>query len=193
MTTRTQNENVMDFVIIFLVNTLLLAGLMCFLADPIGLAFSATIGHGCTLTIAKEQPTGAQSGAQTNWRCIMKSLTINTLLVAVALAVSVTPSLAMDVSSMPVSLVDKEMQNARATTSVAPLHALSRLDGESLAGQEMTDQELKAIEGGTWTRYTFGIALGPLLYTTNVLVDTPFALAPAGQMSVDGGIYIVGY
>jgi bacteriocin-like protein len=38
--------------------------------------------------------------------------------------------------------------SATSATAPVPLYALSRLEAETLAEQEMTDQELKAVEGG---------------------------------------------
>jgi bacteriocin-like protein len=75
----------------------------------------------------------------------MKSLTINSIVLAVALWT--TPSVAGTVE--PVSQSDNPMTSATVTTSPASFHALSGLDAETLAAQEMTDQELKTVEGGT--------------------------------------------
>ena len=79
----------------------------------------------------------------------MKSLTIHTLVVAVALTLWGTPSMAAsgEVSSLPVSPAEKDTTSATAT-SAAPLYALSGLDAQTLAAQAMTDQELKAVEAG---------------------------------------------
>jgi hypothetical protein len=80
----------------------------------------------------------------------MKSLTIHTLVVAVALALSGTPSMAaMEFSDQPVSsAADGDTYSATPATSTVPLYALSRLDAQTLAKQEMTEQDLKAVEGG---------------------------------------------
>ena len=80
----------------------------------------------------------------------MKSLTIHTLVVAVALALSGTPSLAaMELSGQPVSPAEqRDRHSVTAATAPVPLYALTRLDAQSLAAQAMTDQELKAVEGG---------------------------------------------
>jgi hypothetical protein len=75
----------------------------------------------------------------------MKSLTINTLVVAVALTLWGTASLAASELS---GQSEKDTPSATVATSIVPLHALSRLDASTLADQEMTDQELKTVEGG---------------------------------------------
>jgi len=60
-----------------------------------------------------------------------------------------TPSLgAAEFSGQPLSESEKLTTSATPATSPAPLYALHRLDAQSLAAQEMTDQELKAVEGG---------------------------------------------
>jgi hypothetical protein len=59
-----------------------------------------------------------------------------------------TPSMAMDVSSLPMTQSEKDRQGASTATSSVPLYALSRLDARTLAEKEMMDQELKAVEGG---------------------------------------------
>jgi hypothetical protein len=94
----------------------------------------------------------------------MKSLTINTLLVAAALALSVTPSMA---ASVETANPGEESDRHRVTgaASSAPFHALSRLDAQSLEEQKMTNEELQAIEGSEmfiyridlgWSRIWFG-------------------------------------
>jgi bacteriocin-like protein len=76
----------------------------------------------------------------------MKSFMIHTLVVAVALG---TASMAASAELFPVTPAEKlDSPIATAATSAAPLHALSRLDASKLTEQEMTDQELKTIEGG---------------------------------------------
>src|SRR5262245_11218265 len=93
-----------------------------------------------------------------NRRCTMKTLTIHTLVVAVAVALSGSPSMAaMEMSSLPVNQSETDTHRATTTTSSVPLYALNRLDAETLAVQAMTDQELKAVEGGTLNyAYDFG-------------------------------------
>jgi bacteriocin-like protein len=84
----------------------------------------------------------------------MKSLTINTLAVALAMALWGTPAMATsrEMPSLPVSPAEQTDTHSVATaTSSVPLHALNRFDAQTLAAQEMTDQELKAVEGGATT------------------------------------------
>jgi hypothetical protein len=81
----------------------------------------------------------------------MKSSTNKTVLVALAMALWGTSSMAAggEMSTVPVRQAeDKEMSSATTATSPAPLHALNRLDAETIAGQEITDPELKTVEGG---------------------------------------------
>jgi hypothetical protein len=80
----------------------------------------------------------------------MKSLKTHTLVVAVALALWGTPALAvMELSDQPVSSIeDRDTHSPTSATSTIPLYALSRLDAQTLAAQEMTDQDLKEVEGG---------------------------------------------
>jgi hypothetical protein len=79
----------------------------------------------------------------------MKSLTIHTLVVAMALALCGTPSMAAtELSGQPLSQSEKHATSATAATYSAPLYAVSRLEAQTFADQEMTDQELKAVEGG---------------------------------------------
>jgi len=81
----------------------------------------------------------------------MKTLTINTLGVALALTLWGTSSMAaaMELSGQPVSPAEqRDRPSATAATPTVPLYALTRLDAQSLAAQAMTDQELKAVEGG---------------------------------------------
>lgn len=55
---------------------------------------------------------------------------------------------------MPVSPAEQTgTHSVPAATSAAPLYALTHLDAQSLATQEMTDQELKAVEGGRYEVY----------------------------------------
>jgi lactobin A/cerein 7B family class IIb bacteriocin len=81
---------------------------------------------------------------------MMKPLTIHTLVVAVALALWATPALAvMELSDQPVSSIeDRDTHSAVSPTSTIPLYALSRLDAQTLAAQEMTEQDLMEVEGG---------------------------------------------
>ena len=80
----------------------------------------------------------------------MKTLTINTL-VALSMALLMTPSMAAtgELSPLPVSPAEQsDRHSVTAATAPVPLFALTRLDAQSLAAQAMTDQELKAVEGG---------------------------------------------
>jgi hypothetical protein len=78
----------------------------------------------------------------------MKSLTVKRLIVVVAMVLWVTPSLAMDVSNVPVGTPEQtDKSRTMVSPSAALLYALSGLDTESLAEQEMTDQELRGIVG----------------------------------------------
>jgi bacteriocin-like protein len=81
----------------------------------------------------------------------MKSLTNNTLALAVAMTLWATVSMAGEVSTLPMGTSEKD-----AAASPAPFHALSRLDAQSLAAQEMTEQELKAVEGGYFVHIDVG-------------------------------------
>ena len=55
----------------------------------------------------------------------------------------------VELSSVPVSPAEQtDTHSATVATASAPLYTLSRLDAQTLADQEMTDQELKAVEGG---------------------------------------------
>jgi bacteriocin-like protein len=82
----------------------------------------------------------------------MKSLANKTILVALAMALwGTSSSMAAGgvMSTVPVRQAeDKEMKSTTTATSILPLYALTALDEEILAAQEMTDQELKAVEGG---------------------------------------------
>jgi bacteriocin-like protein len=54
-----------------------------------------------------------------------------------------------ELASVPViSPEQSDIHSAILATSAAPLYALKSLDAETLTAQEMTDQELKAVEGG---------------------------------------------
>jgi hypothetical protein len=76
----------------------------------------------------------------------MKSLTIYTLIVAVALGTA-SMAASAELSSVPLSQLQKDTVSATATISTAPLYAPNRLDAQVLAEQVMTDQELNAVEG----------------------------------------------
>jgi hypothetical protein len=73
----------------------------------------------------------------------MKPLMNNTLAMAVAITLWATASMAGEVS---ISSSEKDPISA---TAAAPYFALTHLDAKTLAEQQMTDQELKAVEGGT--------------------------------------------
>jgi hypothetical protein len=81
----------------------------------------------------------------------MESLMSKTLVAAFAMALWATSSIAAtgEMSGVPVSPAEPDTQHAAVVTVPAPLHALNRLDTQSLAAQAMTDQELKAVEGGS--------------------------------------------
>jgi len=84
----------------------------------------------------------------------MKSLTIHTLIVAVALLGTSSMAAAGELSTLTTNPTEqRDTHSANAATSAAPLFALSGLDAQSLADQEMTDQELKAVEGGQTVVY----------------------------------------
>jgi hypothetical protein len=95
----------------------------------------------------------------------MKSLkNNNTLVMAVAMILWATASMAGEVSNLPIGSSEKDTINASAAASPAPLFALSGLDAETLAEQEMTDQELKAVEGGFFMMgWCFGCESEPYL------------------------------
>ena len=98
----------------------------------------------------------------------MKSLTIHIVAVALALAMG-TPSLAAtgELSSQPVSQSEQDTLGRTAETATAPLYALSRLEAHTLAAQEMTDQELKAVEGGFYYVIDLGWMLGDWAITNS--------------------------
>ena len=84
----------------------------------------------------------------------MKSLTFHTLVMALALALSGTTSKATDLSNLPENPTEqRDTLSANTGTLPTSLHALRNLDAQSLAAQVMTDQELKAVEGGRSTSY----------------------------------------
>jgi hypothetical protein len=51
-------------------------------------------------------------------------------------------------ANLPMTSSEKDSISASATASSPPIHALNRLDAQTLEEQEMTDQELKTIGGG---------------------------------------------
>jgi hypothetical protein len=86
----------------------------------------------------------------------MNSLANKTVLVALALTLWGTSSMAAtgEGSLVPVSPAEQRDQHSvTAATAPVPLFALTRLDAQSLAAQAMTDQELKAVEGGKITNF----------------------------------------
>ncbi|MCM3902346.1 MAG: hypothetical protein ND866_11620 [Pyrinomonadaceae bacterium] len=81
----------------------------------------------------------------------MNSMANKTVLVALALTLWGTSSMAAtgELSPLPVSPAEQsDRHSVTAATAPVPLFALTRLDTQSLAAQAMTDQELKAVEGG---------------------------------------------
>ena len=81
----------------------------------------------------------------------MNSLANKTVLVALALTLCGTSSMAAtgELSPLPVSPAEqRDRHSVTAATPTVPLFALTRLNAQSLAAQAMTDQELKAVEGG---------------------------------------------
>jgi hypothetical protein len=97
----------------------------------------------------KENEPEPNRAPKLNRRYIMKSLTTKTLVVALSLTLCWTPSMAaVEFSGQPLSQSEKDTRSAAAATSAAPFYALNRLDAQTLAEQQMTDQELKATEGG---------------------------------------------
>ena len=97
----------------------------------------------------------------------MKS-TIKTLVVAMVLGTA-SVAAAAELSSVPVR--QKDTSSATATTA-APLHALSRLDAQSLEAQEMTDEELKAVEGGTVTAVSLRTVVIDLSFLGQIVINT---------------------
>jgi hypothetical protein len=81
----------------------------------------------------------------------MNSMANKTVLVALALTLWGTSSMAAagELAPLPVSPAEqRDRHSVTAATAPVPLFALTRLDAQSLAAQAMTDQELKAVEGG---------------------------------------------
>jgi hypothetical protein len=98
----------------------------------------------------------------------MKSLTIHTLLVPLALTLCGAGSLAaMELPNPLVSQSEQKTIAAPAVTHGTALYAMNALDTESLTSQEMTDEELKAVEG----------AAGMVEYIAEVLIAL-IAVAP---------------
>jgi hypothetical protein len=79
----------------------------------------------------------------------MKTLTINTFVVALSLSLCWTPSMAAAAfSGQSVNQSEQHTISATAAPSPTPFYALNRINAQSLAAQAMTDQELQAVEGG---------------------------------------------
>ena len=83
----------------------------------------------------------------------MKSLTNNTLMMAMAMTLWATASMADEVSNLPMNSLEKDTVSASAAAYPAPLHALSHLDAQILGDQVQTEQELKAVGGGAGNIY----------------------------------------
>ena len=96
----------------------------------------------------------------------MKLLTIRTLAIVIVLALSVNPSVAgTDLYGQPVSsAVDRDTDSVTPEASMPPLYALSRLEAQNLAEQELTDQELKEVEGGLVVIVIIAILLAPVYH-----------------------------
>ena len=80
----------------------------------------------------------------------MNSMANKTVLVALALTLWGTSSMAAagELAPLPVSPAEQsDRHSATAATPTVPLYALSRLEVQSLGAQAMTDQELKAVAG----------------------------------------------
>jgi hypothetical protein len=98
----------------------------------------------------------------------MKNLTIQTLGVAVAVMLWGTASMAATSLVSNQSMSPQEQSNRHsdiAAISPSPLYALSHLDAERLTEQEMTDQELKTVEGGSYSRIAMEYKEVPSRYT----------------------------
>jgi hypothetical protein len=78
----------------------------------------------------------------------MKSLRNNTLVMAVAMTLWATTSMAGEVLKLSVGSSEIDTHRAAVASSTTSFHALSRVDAQTLAEQEMTDQELRSVEGG---------------------------------------------
>lgn len=78
----------------------------------------------------------------------MNSLANKTVLVALALTLWGTSSMAAAVELSTANPAEQDTLRGTVATAPAPLYALTRLNAQSLAAQAMTDQELKAVEGG---------------------------------------------
>jgi bacteriocin-like protein len=118
----------------------------------------------------------------------MKTLTINKLAVAMAIALWETSSLAATgKSSMANSAGQTEIQPIVAT-SVVPLYALSHLEAQTLAAQEMTEHELNAIEGGTYLAQGehFNSAMLDAGSTSTTTINEPYASFLNGFYSTCG-------
>ena len=87
----------------------------------------------------------------------MNSMANKTVLVALALTLWGTSSMATagELAPLPVSPAEqRDRPSVTAATPTVPLFALTRLDAQSLTAQAMTDQELKAVEGGQKIAFT---------------------------------------
>jgi hypothetical protein len=95
----------------------------------------------------------------------MKSLTIHTLVMAVSFALCGTPSMAAtELSGQPMNQLQNDTHSVMAPTPSAALYALNGLDAHTLAEQAMTDQELKAVEGGAiFQVYSIGVGWGTVV------------------------------
>jgi hypothetical protein len=93
----------------------------------------------------------------------MKS-TIKTLVVTMVLGTA-SVAAGAELTSMPVSPAEQsDAHHATAATAVGSLYALNPLNAETLAAQEMTDQELKAVEGrAIFQVYSIGVGWGTVV------------------------------
>jgi hypothetical protein len=96
----------------------------------------------------------------------MKSLTSKTSVAALAIALWATSSIAGtgEIFSVPVGQLETDTHSVMAATPPATLYALSRLDAQTVVGQAMTDQELKAVEGGASNAETVSGLYGALFF-----------------------------
>jgi hypothetical protein len=111
----------------------------------------------------------------------MKSLAIHTLAMAVTITLWATTSMAGEVSNLPTRSSEKHSTSATAP-SPAPLFALSGLDAQTLADQRMTDQELKAVEGGY-----FGVYAGMYITLSEQVNGTVFVGCTNGGTCIFSG------
>jgi hypothetical protein len=97
----------------------------------------------------------------------MESLTSKTLVTVLTMALWATASIAAtgEMPSVPVRPAEQnDSHSATAATPQAPLYALSRLEAQTVVGQAMTDQELKAVEGGASNAETVSGLYGALVF-----------------------------